>query len=92
MEHLRLTVVGQDIFKIVQEKCEEVGLNPVNQVKTGMLGNLKILSFTFELEENDVLQTRKILMQNLLDSGGLLMPMYVHGDWLRIFVFKTIRI
>ena len=91
MDYLRITVIGQDIFKLVQTKCEEAGLNQVNQASTGMLGNLKTLTYIFELDEDEVIQKRKKVMQNLLDSGGMLMPLYVHGDWMRIFVMKTIR-
>lgn len=91
MESLRVTIVGQDICKIVTRIFEEVGLNPVNQINTGMLGNLKILTYTFELEDDEIIQKRKNLMNEMAKDYLELMPMYVHGDWMRIFVFKPIR-
>ena len=92
MDVLRVTIVGQDLFKLVTEIFELVGLNPVNQVNTGMLGNLKILTYAFELQETEVIEKRKVLMNELSRDPIRLMPMYVHGDWMRIFVFKPIRI
>ena len=92
MEVLRVTVVGQDLFKIVSEVFELVDLNPVNQVNTGMLGNLKLLTYRFELKEDEIISKRKRLMEELAKDSMRLMPMYVHGDWMRIFVFKPIRL
>lgn len=92
MDVLRVTIVGQDLFKLVTEIFELVGLNPVNQVNTGMLGNLKILTYAFELQETEVIEKRKVLMNELSRDPIRLMPMYVHGDWMRIFIFKPIRI
>lgn len=91
MDYLRVTVVGQDIFKVVSEKFELAGLNPVNQVNTGMLGNLKILTYTFELFEDEIIQKRKKLMELMAEDNMRLMPMYVHGDWMRIFVMKPLK-
>ena len=45
MEKLRITVVGNDIFKLVKEKFELAEINKVNQVNSGMLGNLKTLTY-----------------------------------------------
>lgn len=89
---LRVTVVGQDLFKIVEEIFSLVGLNTVNQLNNGMLGNLKILTYTFELPEKEVIETRSKLMAKMAEDNMRLMPLYVHGDWMRIFVFKPIRI
>lgn len=91
MDVLRVTVVGQDLFKIVTEIFELVHLNPANQVKTGMLGNLKMLTYEFELREQDIIDKRSELMQKMAEDNMRLMPMYVHGDWMRIFVMKPIR-
>lgn len=92
MDVLRVTVVGQELYKLVEEIFELVGLNTVNQVNSGMLGNLKILTYTFELPENEVIEKRKNLMNKLREDPIRLMPMYLHGDWMRVFVFKPIRI
>jgi len=92
MALLRVSVVGQDLFKIVEEKFELAGFNTANQVKTGMLGNLKILAYTFELEDQEIIEKRKKLMQVMSEDYLRLMPMFVNGDWMRIFVFKPIHI
>lgn len=91
MDILRVTVVGQDIFKLVEGIFEEVGLNRTNQVNSGMLGNLKILTFLFELKEDEIIEKRQSLMSKLGENSMRLMPMYVHGDWMRVFVFKPIK-
>lgn len=91
MEVLKVTAVGQELFKLLPEIFELVGLNPVNQIKTGMLGNLKTLTWYFELDESHVIEKRKKLMNRIARDYLRMMPMYVHGDWMRIFVFKPIR-
>ena len=91
MEKLRVTVVGQDIVKDVTAIFDQVRLTMVNEVSTGMLGNLKTLTYTFELEPELVIFKRRELMNELAKYSIRLMPMYVHGDWMRLFVFKTIR-
>ena len=91
MEKLRITVVGNDIFKIVAEKIQLVGINEANQVSSGMLGNLKTLTDEIELEENEVIKARQRLMGKMAEDNLRLMPMCVHGDWMRIFVFKPMR-
>lgn len=90
MEKLHVTVVGKNIFQLVEKKFELVGINNAKMVKTGMLGNLKILTYEFELEENEVIDVRKRLMSKMAEDDMRLMPMYVHGDWMRIFVFEPI--
>ena len=92
MEKLRVTVVGQEIVKEVTSIFEDVRLTRVIQVNTGMLGNLKTLTYTFEIPEEEVIGKRRELMCELAKYGVRLMPMYVHGDWMRVFVFKTIRV
>ena len=91
MEELKVTVVGQDIAKEVISIFDAVGLTMVNEVKTGMLGNLKALTYAFELSEDEVIEKRKELMNELAKYSIRLMPMYVHGDWMRIFVFKAMK-
>lgn len=91
MEQLKVTIVGQDIAKEVVSIFDDVELTPINQVKTGMLGNLKTLTYIFDIPEEKVIESRKLLMSELAKYGTRLMPMYVHGDWMRVFVFKTIR-
>lgn len=92
MTTLSITVVGQDIFKVVREKIELVGINQVNQINTGMLGNLKTLTYRFELDEMEVIKIRKELLRFMAEDNMRLMPMFLYGDWMKIFVFKPIRI
>lgn len=92
MEELKVTVVGQDIAKEVIAVFDAVGLTMVNEVKTGMLGNLKTLTYSFEILEDKVIEKRKGLMNELAKYSIRLMPMYVHGDWMRIFVFKAMKL
>lgn len=92
MELLRVTVVGQELFKIVEEHFEFVGLNHANQINTGMLGNLKTLTYTFELKDDEIIRKRKNLMREIAKDDLRLMGMYVHGDWMRIVVIKPFRL
>lgn len=91
MAVLRITVVGQDLFKIVAEKMELVKINHANQVSSGMLGNLKLLTYQIDLDDSEVIEKRKDLMNAMAADNMWLIPMYVHGDWMRIFVFKPIK-
>ena len=91
MGTIRVTVVGQDLFKIVEEKFELVGLNKVNQVNNGMLGNLKTLTYQFEIDDMEVIDIRKRLMRLMSEDNMRLMPMFVNGDWNRIIVIKPFK-
>ena len=91
MDVLRVNAVGQDVARIVEDKFEQIGLTYANQVRTGMLGNLKVLSYEFVLEEEKVIETRKKLMKAMAEDNMRLMPLYVHGDWMRLFVFKPMK-
>lgn len=91
MGTIRVTVVGQDLFKIVEEKFELVGLNKVNQVNNGMLGNLKTLTYQFEIDDMEAIDIRKKLMRLMSKDNMRLMPMFVNGDWNRIVVIKPFK-
>jgi len=94
MDELRVTIVGQDIFKEVVECFDRsglTGLTVVNEVRNGMLGNLKTLTYAFQIPAQEVIEKRKALMNELAKDSLRLIPMYVHGDWMRIFVLKTFR-
>ena len=88
MDILRITVVGQDLFKLVEHKMELVGINKVNQLNTGMLGNLKTLTYEIEMKESEIIKKRSQLMDKLAEDNMRLMPLYVHKDYMRIFVIK----
>lgn len=88
METLRITVIGKDLFKLVEKKMELAGINTVNSVNSGMLGNLTTLTFEIKMRENEVISIRKKLLDVMAEDAMRLMPLYVHGDWMRIFVMK----
>ena len=88
VEQLKVTIVGQDISKEVAVIFDELGLNAINQIKTGMLGNLKTLTFEIEMKESEIIKKRTQLMDKLAEDNMRLMPLYVHKDYMRIFVIK----
>lgn len=92
MDVLRVTVIGQDLFKIIKDVFLIVGLNAVNQVNTGMLGNLKTLTYEFELPKSQIIETRAKLMNEIAKDNMRMMALYIHGDWMRIFVMKPLRV
>jgi hypothetical protein len=91
---LRVTVIGKDLCKIVEGYMELAGINTVNTVntvRTGMLGNLTTHTYEVVMREDEVIKKRGIFMEKMAEDSMRLMPMYVHGDWMRIFVMKPIR-
>jgi hypothetical protein len=88
MEELHITVVGQDIFKVVEEKFKLININPVNKVNRGMLGNLKLLTFDFSFEDGEAIEKRKIILSEIGKDYYRLFPMYKIGDWSNIIIFK----
>lgn len=90
MDILRVTVIGKDLFKLVEKKMELAGIDTVNTVSTGMLGNLTTHTYEIEMREDEVIKKRGWLMEKMAEDNMRLMPMYVHGDWMRIFVMKPL--
>jgi len=88
---LKVTVIGKDLCKIVEGYMELAGINTVNTVRTGMLGNLTTHTYEIAIREDEVIKKRGIFMEKMAEDNMRLMPMYVHGDWMRIFVMKPIR-
>ena len=91
MDILRVTAVGKDVINVVEEKFELVGLNTVNTVRNSMLGNLTALTYEFAIDEEEVISKRKKLMEEMAKDNMRLMPLYMHGDWMRIFVIKPMK-
>ena len=97
MDEMTVTIIGQEIFREVVDAFAEIGLsdrdsdNKVNEIKTGMLGNMKTLTYKFLIPENKVIATRKAFMVRLTENKTRLLPMYVHGDWMRIIILKNFR-
>ena len=65
METLKITVVGKDLFKLVEQKMELAGINTVNTVSTGMLGNLTTLTIFCEIDQSEVIEKRKKFMKEV---------------------------
>ena len=91
MDILKVTVIGKDLFDIVENYMELAGINTVNTVNSGMLGNLTALTMEAPIREEEVIKKRGKLMELMSEDNMRLMPMYVHGDWMRIFVMKPLR-
>lgn len=90
MDILRITVVGKDLFKLVERKMELVGINTVNEVNSGMLGNLTTLTYEIEMRESEIINKRKMLLDKIAEDNMRMTPLYVHGDWMRIFIIKPL--
>lgn len=91
MELLRVTIVGKELFKPMKEKFELVGLNWVNQINEGMLGNLKVLTYIFQLNDDEVISKRKALMHEVGKDRMRMTGLYVHGDWMRILIMEPLK-
>lgn len=90
MDTLRVTVIGKDLFKIVERYMELAEINTVNTVKSGMLGNLTTSTYEIAMREDEVIKKRGKLMDLMSEDNMRLMPMYVHGDWMRLFVMRPL--
>ena len=92
MDILKVVVIGKELFKIVEKYMELAGINTVNTVNSGMLGNLTIMTYEIEIPADEVIKKRRKVMELMSEDRMRLMPMYAHGDWMRIFVMKPIRV
>lgn len=91
MDILKVSVIGKDLIEPMKEKFELAGLNTVNQVNSGMLGNLTMLTYYFEMDESEVIEKRKRLIKEIAKDNMRLMALYPHGDWMRLIVMKPLR-
>jgi len=92
MDTLVVTIIGQDLFKMVVDKFELAGFNQANQINTGMLGNLKIQTHIFEISEDEIIDKRKKLLSAIGDEPMRMMALFTAGDWMRIIVMKPLKI
>lgn len=91
MATMKVTVVGQELFDTVEDAIDLVGVNNLNEVNSGMLGNLKTLTYEFGVDEGDVIKKRKRLMDILYEDRKHLVALYEHGDWMSMWVVKPVR-
>ena len=89
---IKVTVVGQDLFKIVEQKFDMLQLTMVNQVNKGMLGNLKTLTYEIGVDDYEVLRVRKELMNAIGEDNLRIEGFFKAGDWMSILVIKPLKI
>lgn len=85
---LTVTTVGGGIYPAVALALENAGIISVNSIKEvnkGSLGNFTTLTVSVDIPEDEVIVKRRMFMDILLGQG--LVPMYLHGDWMRVVVF-----
>lgn len=90
MQQLIITIIGQDLFKPCEEKFKLVLLNPVNRPNKRMLGNLKMLTYFFELEEDDVIEKRSKLLELIAEDHLRMMALFRAGDWMQLFITRPL--
>lgn len=88
MDTLSVTVIGQDLFNLVEEKFLLVGINQANRVNKGMLGNLKMLTYEFDLNEDDIIGIRKQFLKLVGEDSLRMIPWFEAGSWMDILVVK----
>lgn len=91
MDTLTVTIVGQDLFPMLEEKFKLVGLNQPSQVNHGMLGNLKTLTDTYEINKEDIIEVRKNLLQKIGEEPMRMKAFFAAGDWMKILVVKPFK-
>ena len=89
---LKVVVIGKDLINIVEKYMRLVGINTVNKVNTGMLGNLTAITLEGVIPKKEIIKTRGSLMDVMARDDKRLMPMHVHNDWMRIVVMKPVDI
>ena len=85
---ITVTAVGGETYRLVKLGLEKSGIisaNRLNEVNRGSLGNFTTLTISVDISEDEVIVKRREFMDILAGKG--LVPMYQHGDWMRIFVF-----
>lgn len=90
MAAITITIVGQDLFKIVERLFELVGFNEINDANLSMLGNLKMLTYEVEVFEEEVIQKRNDFLNMVAEDDKRLMAFYKAGDWMRILITRPI--
>lgn len=86
MEDFRIVAIGQTVGDRVSYLLTKFGLKPVNLPKAGKFGNLTTLTFLVELEEDQVIQTRKEIASYFTNSDGALTCLYDRLDWMVMYV------
>lgn len=90
MAAITITIVEQDLFKIVEHLFELVGFNEINDANLSMLGNLKMLTYEVEVFEEEVIQKRNDFLNMVAEDDKRLMAFYKAGDWMRILITRPI--
>ena len=87
---LKITIVGKSTLWLVLDKLQytSIPISNVNHINDGILGNLTTLTYAVMLDESSVIEKRREIINALMEEREYLMPMYVCGDWMHIWVFK----
>lgn len=89
MDELFVTVVGTDLIKSVEKIFDELGMH-YDDFKKNSIGNMKTTVYSFMIDEDEIIAKRKRLMNRIMLEPLKYTAMYVHGDWMRLFIFKHI--
>lgn len=83
-----VTVIGSGVKEIVEPIFNTLTINSVNEISSGMLGNLRTLTYSISIEDDFVISQRKKLMSELSKESTHLVAFYEHGDWMHVYIFK----
>lgn len=92
MAELQLTVVGGGFEELVENIFAVNSINPVNKINGVNLGNFRTLIYLIDIPEESVIETRRKLMKALSKERNHLIPMYEHGNWMKIYIFKQFNL
>lgn len=90
MQQLIVTIIGQDLFKPCEEKFKLVILNPINHTNRAMLGNLKMLTYFFEIDDDEVIEKRSKLLNLIAEDHLCMMALFKDGDWMKIYIVRPL--
>lgn len=88
MEQLQITVVGNDLIDVMMSIFSDLGLIPINSPYKGMLGNFKLFTYVFDIDESEFIATRREIMNRVSFNNSHIIAMYKHGDYKNVCIFK----
>lgn len=90
---LYVTVVGNRIRNLCEYILTELTLiNFLDTARLTRLGNFAAITYILSLPEDKVVSMRRQFMRRCCEESTQLVPMWVQGDWMRIFVFDRFAI
>lgn len=85
VDKLTVTTVGLFAARQFLLIARDQGINAINLVNKGMLGNFITLTYEVDVPDGQMVMIRKKLMQEITDTK-LLAALYEHGDWSRVYI------